>query len=147
MLTRRKFMTGTSAMMAMSMTPMWLRAAGGVVVIPEGLQLIPYIPLQYTKLIARYLVNNDYYAHFNILYDEWNLVEAKLVEVRDGPSRNDQEEFSMVFHTTWEPKLEEKTYMFDHPIYGQFPMYLRPIESEAGGYAYEVTVSRLLALQ
>lgn len=147
MLTRRKFITGTSAMLAMSMTPIWVRAGEFLIDIPEGLQLFPGVPLPYTKFIADYLVKHSGYAKFNILYDEWHMVEADLVEVKDGPVRANQEEFSMVLHSSWEPLLEEKTYIFEHAWFGRFPMYLRPVDSQAGSYVYEVTVSRLLTNQ
>ena len=140
--TRRDFMAGGSVAVAASLAPLPLTALAARVRRPL-IQLFPGVPLQYTRLMAENLVN----SRFNILYEEAHLIEAELVEVRDGTPRPDVEEFSMIFRSTWEPRLEEGMRIMEHPSFVQFPLYLAPVEGDGTAYFYEAAVSRLLTTQ
>jgi hypothetical protein len=106
----------------------------------QKFRLFPGIPMSETQIKANELLN----SRFTILYDEWDALEVELIEVNDGIQTEMSDHFSLVFHTMWEPGLDEDTYIVEHPELGRFPLFITPIEHNGFGYYYEVTVNRIL---
>jgi hypothetical protein len=51
--------------------------------------------------------------------------------------------FSLVFHTSDRPPLEQNTYRVEHPALGEFALFLVPIDpGEHGGQQLEAVINR-----
>ena len=148
MSTRREFMAGGSAALMASLTPAWLSAAEFVRLnLPPTYEFFPGVPLPNTRDMAEFLAGSDSgFNHFNLLYDEAHVLAVDLVEVNDGEQREGIDEFSMVFRSTWTPVLDEGTHTLQHPFFGRFPVYLRPVDRGGGAYYYEATICHLVAV-
>lgn len=70
-------------------------------------------------------------------------IEATLVEVTDGVSSSEVEQFSILFHGPAEPMLPQQTYTIEHPQMGNFDLFLVPIGADQEKVQYEAVFNRL----
>ncbi len=72
------------------------------------------------------------------------VVEARLVEVNEGRSNEQVEQFSLIFRGPPEPCLAQQTYELQHSAMGTFDLFLVPVGADADGMTYEAVFSRLV---
>lgn len=70
-------------------------------------------------------------------------IEATLVEVTEGVSSAEVEQFSILFHGPAEPMLSQRTYSVEHPELGEFDLFLVPIGVDHDHAQYEAVFNRL----
>ncbi len=70
-------------------------------------------------------------------------IDAKLIEVTEGASSSEVEQFSILFHGPAEPMLSQQTYSLEHPEMGSFDLFLVPIIADQNGAQYEAVFNRL----
>ena len=73
------------------------------------------------------------------------VLDMQLIEVGDGRSTEQFEQFSVLFTGPKEPLLNQGTYRFEHAAMGSFDLFIVPISSDEGGTVYEVVFCRELS--
>ncbi len=71
------------------------------------------------------------------------VIDVELVEVREGASSSKVEQFSLLFHGPAEPRLSQQTYRVEHPVMGDFELFLVPVGADEAGTSYEAIFSRM----
>jgi hypothetical protein len=71
------------------------------------------------------------------------VVDVQLVEVSEGRSASDFEQFSILFHGPAEPVLPQRTYSVQHAELGDFDLFLVPVAASQSRAEYEAVFSRM----
>ncbi|MDQ3280927.1 MAG: hypothetical protein M3Q69_05910 [Acidobacteriota bacterium] len=73
--------------------------------------------------------------------DPQNRVELRLVKVtkvmENAAAQLERTPFMLHFVGPGSLLLEQRTYRMEHEAFGPMPMFLVPVEGDAGGYLYE----------
>ena len=104
-------------------------------------RLFPRVASRKTKAKAAELLE----SHFFIMMSDQRVLEVELVEVNEGLQTKDTDCFSLLFHTSYGPALEDGMFMVYHNQLGQFRLYINPVEREGNGYYYIATVNRIIS--
>jgi hypothetical protein len=81
---------------------------------------------------------------FRILDNESpTVIDVQLVEVREGRSTEQQEQYSLLFRGPAQPVLAQKTYGLEHSDMGRFSLFLVPVAADESGTTYEAVFNRL----
>ncbi len=70
------------------------------------------------------------------------VIDAELVEVSDGGSSSHLEQFSLLFRGPVEPRLTQQIYCVEHPVMGEFELFLVPVGADETSTSYEAVFSR-----
>ncbi|MHC4695587.1 MAG: DUF6916 family protein [Planctomycetota bacterium] len=106
-------------------------------------------PMESNRLMAEKLTkeafSNCLHSKFRILdKSSPTVIEAELVEVHEGRSSAQHEQFSVLFAGPCEPCLPQRTYEVEHAAMGSFDLFLVPIGADQDGTRYEAVFNRLL---
>ncbi|MGA9768894.1 MAG: hypothetical protein WBV94_07635 [Blastocatellia bacterium] len=81
---------------------------------------------------------------FRIRLDEFDAMDAQLIEVRDNGSTPIQEQFSLLFRTSRDHPPRQGLYKIEHEKLGELELLLVPVRSDRQGLNYEAIFNRLL---
>ena len=70
-------------------------------------------------------------------------IDAKLVEVTEGRSSEQQEQFSLLFVGPEKPVLSQQIFGVEHSEMGSFDLFLVPVGVDDRGMLYEAVFNRL----
>jgi len=72
-------------------------------------------------------------------------VELTLIELRDGRSTPQQEQFALLFRGPEDILLPQGTYPVEHAQLGAFDLFFVPVGRDPAGIDYEVVFNRFIA--
>ena len=84
------------------------------------------------------------HTRFQVTVAPGQTVELELIEVREGKSTPRQEIFVPTFLGPGQPYLPQYLYPFEHPVMGQFELFIVPIDQDERGFYYEAVFNRLI---
>jgi hypothetical protein len=71
-------------------------------------------------------------------------VDLTLIELRQGVSTAQQEQFSLLFRGPAEPLLPQHIYPVEHYQLGAFDLFFVPVGRDPAGVTYEVVFNRFI---
>lgn len=71
-------------------------------------------------------------------------VSLQLIQLREGKSSPQQEQFGLLFQGPLEFLLPQQMYPMRHETLGEFDLFIVPVSKDAQGFYYEAMFNRLL---
>lgn len=72
-------------------------------------------------------------------------VSLQLIQLREGKSSPQQEQFALLFRGPLELLLPQQMYPIRHEALGEFDLFIVPVGKDAQGFHYEAMFNRLLS--
>jgi hypothetical protein len=79
---------------------------------------------------------------FRVSSEQSDAVEVELIELVEGVSTPNHEQFSLLFQGPQTPFLPQMTYRVEHDRLGEFSLFLVPVARTPDGFQYEAVFNR-----
>jgi hypothetical protein len=80
---------------------------------------------------------------FRLSVGDGRSVDLTLIELREGRSTPQQEQFALLFRGPEDILLPQRTYPVEHAQLGAFDLFFVPVSRDAAGVYYEAVFNRL----
>ena len=95
--------------------------------------------------LSKEMFGAQLHTRFQVEYALGQTVELELTDVREGKATARQEMFAPTFLGPGHLYLPQQMYVFEHPIMGQFDLFIVPIGQDERGFYYEAVFNRLIS--
>jgi len=82
---------------------------------------------------------------FRLAIEATQTLDITLVQLREGNSTAEIEQYSLLFRGPADLLLPQRTYHLEHDPLGSFDLFLVPVSRDAAGVYYEAVFNRRIA--